>query len=516
MAAPVITINAVDRSDQFEWSSLRKLEILTKEPNILDMRLKNYGAKTYKPVLNDDVEITLNGIKFFAGSVVETQSEIEGQLQFVRVTFKDPTHKLDKLLVPKRYEAFGTANAIIADIITNFTDPADAFTVVNVNAPVVVADINFNYFYVSDALEKLAGELGYDWYVDYDKDINFFIESALTAPFTLYEPTPAQLAAGDDGNFLWNSLSLQENIHQLRNKIIVRGGTFVGDSRVTSWSADGLQDLFYLGVDHIEITVELNSVVQTLGTEGIDDNDVSIATLYNPTSGYIRFKTIPTASDAIDITSKPTFPIIKEFKDNTSISQFGTFEFVIVDKSIKSSSAANLKAQSELRKWSDEIKDLSFQTYVDGLQVGQNISVILPTRGISTTFLIKRISTRARGPNGLMEYTVNALASESTSMVDVLADLLINRQNTEISIQEGEVIDLVSGYFESIVCSESYIVTVGGDVPTYTETVTITEAAYQIDHIVAIPVAGPYFPSPLLTDVNRAPFADSDVFAQAP
>lgn len=515
--ALVIKVNATDRSDQVEWRSFKLTSVLSKEPDVCEFRLHLTATKTFKPALNDEVLVELDSVRIFGGVVVETKENIEGQLKFFKVMCKDFTVVLDRFLVIRRFEGL-TANAIIADIFQSppagFVDASEGFTLGGVNAPNLIADINFNHYYVSDTLQKLADYLGFEWFVDPFKDIKFFSQTSTSSPFNLTEGTTDP----DGGNFIWNSLQLGENIHQLRNKIIVRGGTVVGDERTVSYDADGDQELFLVGQGHIDMTVRKDTVIQTLGKEGIDDDDVSIATLYNPNSGYVRFKTVPTVGDTIAITSKPAFPLIKVFKDNASILKFGEFEFVIVDKTIKSDAAATSRARGELLKWADEIRESRFRTRRDGLRVGQLIELQLPSRGINRGYVINRITARAHTPTGEMMYEVTLLASETYGIIDVLTDLLINRPNTEIEILSDEIIGLVEGYLETVDQDESPFVTTvfPRPVPDFEETVVQTG---DVDSVRINPfnppiwVAGQYFPSPILTDTQRSPNADSNAQA---
>lgn len=513
----VIKVNAVDKSDQVEWRSFKLTSVLSKEPDICEFRLHLTATKTFKPVLNDEVTVELNAIRIFGGIVVETRENIEGQLKFFKVMCKDFTVLLDRFLVIRRFQNL-SANAIIADIFqappAGFVDAGAGFTLTGVIAPNIINDINFNHYYVSDALQKLADYLGFEWFVDPNKDIKFFSQTASSAPFNLTEGTTDP----DGGNFIWNSLQLSENIHQLRNKIIVRGGTVVGDSRTVSYDADGQQELFLVGQDHINMTVKKNTVTQTLGKEGIDDNDVSIATLYNPNSGYVRFKTVPTAGDTIAITSQPAFPLIKVFKDNESITKFGEFEFVIIDKTIKSDAAATSRARGELLKWADEIREARFRTRRDNLKVGQLIELQLPSRGVNRGYIINRITARAHTPIGVMMYEVTVLASETYGIIDVLTDLLINQPNIEISILEDEIINLVEGYLETVNQAESVFNTTVNPrpVPDFTEAVAYTGDINSVRINPFNPpiwVAGPTFPSPILTDTKRTPNTDANAQA---
>jgi len=497
----VLKINAVDRSDQVEWPSFKKVEVLSKEPDVLEFRLRLYPTKTFRPSLNDEVIVELDSERIFGGTIVETEERVDGKLTFLRVICKDFTYTLDRQLVTRRYEAFGTADDIIDDIVSSFVEAG--FTTNNVNAPVTVDDINFNHFYVSDALQKLADYIGFEWFVDYFKDINFFSREQTSAPFNLNDIS---------GDFNWNSLQNNEHIHQLRNKITVRGGTLTGNERTRPYVADGTQKIFYVGISHINMTVEKNSVAQTLGKEGVDDDDVSIAVLYNPNSGHIAFKVAPSNGDTVDITSSPSFPLIKVFKDNTSISQFGEFEMVIVDKTIKSSEAATLRARAELIKWADEIRELTFETHTDGLRIGQLMNVNLPSRNINRNYIVNRINVSTRSAEGDMLYEVSLLASERITFIDILSDLLINRPNIEIAILEDEIIDLVEGFSEEIDFQESFVATVfPRAIPTFAEIITYGGDinSFRINPFnPPIFVAGPTFPVDD-NDDERTPNADS-------
>ncbi len=457
----ILKIEGTDRSNQVAWKSFKKVEVLSKEPDILEFEIRNYDTKTFRPALNEEVIVELDALRIFGGNIVETRDVINGKLKFFRIKVKDFTFTLDRTLVKRRFQST-TADSIIATILSDFVEAG--FTDTNVNAPTPVEDIIFNHYFVSDALQKLADYIGYEWYVDYFKDIHFFLENETVSPFGLDE---------NSGNFDWNSLIINENIHQLRNKIIVRGGTIVGAERTKPYVGDATQDIFQVGDRHVDMTVKINGSIKTLGKEGIDDDDGSIAVLYNPNSGYIRIKTAPGSGDTIEIISKPAFPLIKVFKDNGSIATFGEFEFVIIDKQIKSSGAAASRAKGELLKWADEIREGVFTTKKDGLRTGQKLTVNIPSRSINRDFVINRITTRAETATGDMRYEVTLLASEQNSMIDILSDLLINRPLTELDIQEDEIVDLVEGAFENINIQELLQIQAEEDVD---ETITIGEA----------------------------------------
>src|SRR3989304_9313393 len=119
--AVILRVNGTDRTDQVEWTSLEKIEVLTKEPDTLRFSLRNYGSKTFRPVLDDEVTLHDGATKIFGGVVIDTADTVEGKLKYLSVNCKDFTHTLDRKLVAKVYTGF-TANAIIADIVSLFVE----------------------------------------------------------------------------------------------------------------------------------------------------------------------------------------------------------------------------------------------------------------------------------------------------------------------------------------------------------------------------------------------------------
>ena len=90
-----LKVNAVDKSNQVDWASIEKQEVLSKEPDSLRFRIKNYGTKTYRPVLGDDITLFDGAIKIFGGIVVETHDSVDAYLKYFEVICKDYTALAD-------------------------------------------------------------------------------------------------------------------------------------------------------------------------------------------------------------------------------------------------------------------------------------------------------------------------------------------------------------------------------------------------------------------------------------
>ncbi len=111
--------------------------------------------------------------------------------------------------------------------------PSDIFTTINVSDGPTISEIAFDYVQVSDAITKIAEICGYEWYVDYDRDIHFFDKNTYPAPFQL-----------DDEQANYKDLIINTDISQLRNRIFVKssmlkdifGEVFIGDGVTDHWT----------------------------------------------------------------------------------------------------------------------------------------------------------------------------------------------------------------------------------------------------------------------------------------
>lgn len=437
----------VERQAYIDGSSVVKNEVLTSSPDSFKFYLKKFGNKTYTPLIGEEVKFEVDSVLKFGGYIVDIDQNADALKNTIKITCKDYTHILDRILVSKTYEAV-TANAIISDLITNFA-PA-GFTISNVVAPVTINKIVFNYLTISQALTKLAGMLGvYDWYVDADKDIHFFLKGTIVAPFEIND---------SGGNFAYSSLTIKRTSTQIKNKIIIRGGTVEGDLFTDKAIADGQQRTFFVGYNLVGITVLKGASAQTVGIDG-KDSETSFDCLYNPDNGLIRYPdaTKPTSGVIITYSGKPTYPLITQKSDLSSIAKYGTFEFVIVDKSIKSKNSASQRATAELLKYSVPQATINFSTTKDGLVTGQYIRVNSTGHNIiNEYFKITNITQKMRTPDSFI-YQVEGVLSENIDLVDLLKKIITDSQSDKIDISQNEIVDRLYSSDETISMVETVV-----------------------------------------------------------
>lgn len=486
-----ITINGVDRTSVIMWDTLRKEQVSSKEPDTLTFDIRNRDNQTYRPALGDEVKMyDVDGLTLiFGGTVINTEEKIDGLLRYYHVECKDYTQTLDRKLVVGTYTG-QTVAYIVNDIIDNYTT---GFTNVNTTDTTVVNLIQFNYLTPSECFKKLAAMLGnYSWYVDYTKDIHFYPNSSVSAPFSLTDTS---------ANFDWNSLVFTSDVSQIRNHIILRGGTTTGTTFTDYKIADGQQNTFFVGYDLVSYTFykalaasPSTFVPLTVGDDGVTD-PTTVSVLYNPVTGFIRFANAntPAVNDVIKWTGTPTYPLIAEKIDAVSVSQFGTYQYVIVDQNIKSTTAASQRMQAELIKWAGQVSGGSFRTHTSGLIAGQNINIDSTIRSISQNFKIDRITTTMRTPKTL-QFDVSIVTTDNVTMQDVLNKLLVTNPSDQINIALNEILQLLYSAVETITFDEVFTTSISHNMQY--ETITFGEVSTtQALNYAVIFVVGPTAPS---------------------
>lgn len=567
----LLKINTVDKTSLIDWESVRKEQVSTKEPDTLTFNIRNYPAKTYRPALGDTVQMydTDGTTLIFGGTVVVSEERVEGLAKFFHVECKDWTHTLDRKLVVQSFTG-QTVAYIVNYIITNYTT---GFTNVSTTDTTVVSSISFNYLTVSEAFKKLANTLGaYSWYVDYAKDVHFYPTSSVSAPFNLTDTSQ---------NFVWESLVFRSDISQIRNHIILRGGTTTGTEYTDFKIADGVQNTFFVGYDLVNyyfnkkavtpptftftVTIASPAVftkvahglsvgtiltftttgalptglspatnyfvvstptadtftvsttfngtpvttsgtqsgthtatvaykILTYGADGVVD-PTTVDVVYNPMTGFIRFanSNTPTANETVRWCGTPTYPLIAQKLDLGSIATFGTYQYVIVDQNIKSTTAAAQRLSAELAKYGGQVDGGTFTTYTPGLLAGQMININSTIRSINQNFKIDRITTTLLSPSKFV-YDVSIITTDNITMMDVLNKLLVTDVSDQISVDANEVLQVLYSATETMLFSESVVSSLTHNMQyetmTLGESVTVQALNYGVQFAV-----GPTAPS---------------------
>lgn len=468
--AIAITIQGVDRTSSVQWASLKIENILTKQVDRCTFKVWNYGDRTFRPRVGREVIITDAGTRVFGGVITKVSGEV---IEYPKVEYtiecSDYTRILDQHLVAETYENM-TINAIIADLIANWIPTG--FTGTQVDCTTVIDFIQFNYEPVSDVLKQLAEIVGFDWYVDYFRDIYFKSPSA----------TPASISITDSGGvYDHNSLVIRYDSSQIRNSIIVRGGEYKGSEFTASIKSDGKRITYELPYRFEDFKVRVNGVRQAVGIDNID-NTLSFDALYNFTEKTVKWRpdNKPVQDATLSYSGKPYLPVIVKLKSPVDIAAIfsaegslgdGKYEYLVVDNSINSKEAARERALAEIRSYGDSISEGEFTTETSGLRAGQQILVNSTALNVNEYYVINRVVSVMKDKD-TMRYKVSLVTTKTMDFIAIMKKLLL-AETKKIIINEGEVIDLVESLDDTITLSEVVVSSLSHN--PQTETITLSE-----------------------------------------
>ncbi|MDF1498514.1 MAG: hypothetical protein P1P85_04150 [Patescibacteria group bacterium] len=489
----------LDITQLIEKGSFLKEENLTSQVDVLKFKLKKFGTRSYRPQVTEEIEVYDGATKIFGGVISKIKKEREGIYTSVyEVEVKDYTHLLDRQLVPTDYEN-KSPEYIINDILTNYTD--GSFTQINVAVTgITIEFIKFDYVQPSKALQELAELIGYDWYVDYNKDIHFFSKAiGETAPWDITDT---------NGYAVDNSLEIKIDDSQLRNTIYVRGGEYVGSSRADKvGSGDGTTNIFKLPYRYdIEPSVTVGGVAQTVGVDFIDSED-SYDCLWNYNEKIIKFKTAPASGDVV-VTGSPLIVVLIKAQDNASVAANGKYEFRIVDKKIKTKEAARMRAQAEMTDYANKLEEASFVTYTTGLKSGMRINIYSDILNENKSFIVNKIQTTIIDSGNNFEYKINLVTQRTLGIIDFLQKQIAEvEKRIGVMRQENEVLDTIVDIQGIDIISVVEAMNINQYVRTFLETNIPTESLLNagIDDP-PIWVAGAYSPTGA-ADRKRVPRA---------
>lgn len=416
-----VTINGTNRTSSVVFNSVKKTDHLNQQVDNCEFQIHKYGSLIYVPEIGDTVSVVKDGSTVFGGVVVRIYEKVVARKKLVyTVQCNDYSQFLKRELVTERYEDTNVSG-IISDLVANYT--TDGFTTTNVSGSLIIGSIAFNRLNVADCLQKLADAISYVWYVDYNKDIHFYPKNTEVGPSL----------TDTSGNYIYDSLEIVEDLTQIRNSVLVQGGERKSDTPRTEYaSGDGTRTQFPLANKYASLpTVTVGGVARTVGVEFLDD-DASFQVMWNFNEKYLRFTSgnVPASgTNNIVVSGIYLYPIVVSVPANSSIAEFGRYEFAITDKTIKSQDEAIKWAVAELTSYQNQLYEGSFRTYNDGFRSGQVLTINSVQRGRNIQVLVQSVSARMRDPLGTQfEYEVRFATLKSVGIIEYLQNQLRSKE----------------------------------------------------------------------------------------
>jgi hypothetical protein len=463
---------------QFD-STFNVQSVLTKEKGQFTFNIKAPQAPTLPvniPQINDEIFVyyTIDGNKqlLFGGTLVISEPIVSGGvLLLYQMTAADWGFLFDSKVVKENY-AGEDPQAIVQDLVSTY---CPGFTTNHVQkGNFLVSTIKFNYQFPTRCLEALAKQIGWDWYIDADKDVHFYFAEG--NPGASSEVIVAPITIDDtSGNIEWPTLDVQVDITNMKNSVFVVGGTYAKNFVLspnpmaippqyapvdvyTSVAGTFVYPLAY-PYDESTLTITLGGVGQAIGTDQQTDPSL-VQVLYNDAGRFIRFTTDPGSGHKIIVQGEAQIPILAHVSDAASISQYGEFQDAINDSTILSIQEAQERAQADIDMFGDPVFTVKFNTfspYTNLLSIGQQITLSSLKFGVpNKVLIIKQINFVARTPTQL-EAQVQCLGSDNVSFNDIMLTLL--QQNLgQTSTPDSTVLQELLPIDEGLVLTDTVIV----------------------------------------------------------
>lgn len=168
-----LTINGTNRKDNCRVNGVSIRDYLDGQPNTATLRVSGFT-----PTKGHEIKMALGSLDaahfIFCGHILQTRQVYEGTTANIAWDLDCISYEwlLNRRKVTKRYTST-SASTIVTDLMSNYTS---GFTVVNVAAGLASLDeITFTNEDVTDALDRIAKRVGAYWYIDYSKDLHFFL-----------------------------------------------------------------------------------------------------------------------------------------------------------------------------------------------------------------------------------------------------------------------------------------------------------------------------------------------------
>ena len=460
----VIKANTVDVSASIDWTSVDLLMVLTKEVSTLKFNIKltagKYNAKVGDQIDLYETDSTVTTSHLFGGTITQIDTILEGITLVLQVTCTDWGYTMNGKLVVKSYKDMNPKD-IIADIVSTYC-PAGFNATTYVQDPGYnISSIKFNYEQPTKCIQSLATQIGWEWNVDADKNIHFFLAESKVAPFDIDDTS---------GGLEWPTLDVDVNLQNMKNSVFVIGGvyqrTFTSGTAIDVYKTDGTQLVWNLAYAYTESTIILllDGVPQTTGLANQVTNEAAFQSIYDKANKSLRLTVQPGAGHTLTIYGVADIPIVAHASDQDAIDTYGEFQDAIFDSQIKTIGEAQMRAQAEILLFGHAVYDVKFYTITPGLRVGQSIKFNSTKFGVSNyPLVIKRIEGRGN-TSGELRYQVECIGSDNVTFVDMLSTIL-QQENASTQVDNTTLEPL-------------YI---------YTELVSITDA------MSASNTTGPYF-----------------------
>lgn len=393
-----IAIATVDRTADIMMNNFSIQQVLTSSEDSMSFTVHNGN----KPANGQAIVVTDGTTVLFGGIIDSVKAdELPGGIARWNCTARDYSYSFNAKLVADVWEDV-SASTIVSEIIASY---CTGFSSAGVDdgAP-NVEYIFIDYEKPAECLKKLAEYVGWEWYIDYNKVVQFF------DPSTRNAPAPIQLTDATDIRTWKHNIDEQG----LVNRVYVIGGTMRSDPAAFEFVADGKQTIFNLAHKPHNLSMTVDGVAVAVGTENLQEDDGTYDYFLNFQEKYVKNANgtaIIAAGTTVAVTYQYDIPVITLVEDTVSQAAVaavqggdGIYEYRIKDDSLTTIEAAIAAGDAYLREHANPKVAGSFDTAQAGWEPGQILTVNSTSRSISGTFTVQKVKIKPFG-TGIL-YTI--------------------------------------------------------------------------------------------------------------
>lgn len=372
----------------------------------------------------------------------------------------------DRYLVAEAYTN-KTAGYIVSDLMTKYL-AVDGVTAGTIQAGITLDVAKFPRIgTLTDALDQLAEVCGFVWYIDFDKTLHFKERTADVAPFNV----------GDTSAIL--NVNLRQDRSRYRNRQYIRGGNTPTDNQILGEAPTPKPDeLTRTFVTRYPISekpvIKINGIPvdpEQIGINGVDGQVDPLQWYWNYNSNTITQDSneyVLASTDVLTVDYIGLIPLLVVVEDAAAIETRALIENVSgVYESLESLPNVNDKQQAidiangRLNKYTKIARELTYQTYTNGLFAGQLQTVNLTKYNVTAgEFLIDRVTMRDLDDQGTFVYDVHAVDGQSFGGWTDFFKSLIKKQTGNIVINPDEKLIVLKSVNETESWTESNAYTI--------------------------------------------------------
>ena len=444
-----IIIGTEDKTPLLIWQSDGLDEELNGRDQ-LQFTLKSTPA--YIPKIGEEVKVLYRGGVIFLGSVHERHVEFlytpEQISLLIEVMCVDINAIADRRFVAEVYEAI-LCGEIVAMIATKYLFP-EGISLGNVHPGPLISKIVFSRISFAACMDQLCEQAGFYWRIDQKRSLSFFPRTFSPAPFTVTE-----------ANAVFRDMKASISRNQYRNVEYVDGGKGLTDPRTEPFRGDGTTKSFNTEYKiSTQPTITLNGVNETVGIRGVDEGKTWYWAKGETSIGQDMLSTTLTQTDLLLVTYQGEFNLINVVEDGNAILErqtieggTGRYEHLVVDSTLDGQDLIEEKGLSLLRRYGTLDDTATFDLFQEGLGIGQNITVDVPSYELQGEFLITNMRTRFVNPT-LRRFTVTITNGEiKNKFTDFFSGFL--GASRPGSISAGDILQEVTARIDRVGVTDS-------------------------------------------------------------